>query len=135
MKYGRWVWLALIVCVTLPAVGQTIDHWETMVYDSMKWRYWLGTSDPGANWNSPAFNDGAWQEGRGGIGYGDGDDRTNINPVVSVFLRKKFTVTNRDQIEKAILHVDYDDGFIAYLNGVEIARSLYGYFAIFHRYV
>jgi len=123
MKYERCVWLVLILCATLPALGQTIDHWETVVYDSMIWHFWPGSSDPGADWNSPDFNDDEWQEGSGGIGYGDEDDRTVISPVVSVFLRKKFTITNREQIEMAILHVDYDDGFIAYLNGVEIARS------------
>lgn len=71
--------------------AQTIDHWETVVYDSMYWRYWPGTSDPGATWNQPGFDDQAWQFGRGGIGYGDGDDRTEITPVISLFIRKNST--------------------------------------------
>lgn len=104
--------------------AQTVNHWETVVYDSMQWRYWVGTSNPGATWNTVSFNDAAWPVGRGGIGYGDGDDRTVISPVLSVFLRKKFTLTNRDKILDVLLHVDYDDGFIAYLNGVEIARAV-----------
>jgi len=100
-----------------------IHHWETVVYDSMKWRYWVGTSDPGSNWQTSAFNDTSWPQGPGGIGYGDNDDRTIIPQTMSVFLRKKFNITNRDKIQDALLHVDYDDGFIAYLNGVEVARS------------
>ncbi|MBL7872600.1 MAG: CotH kinase family protein [Cyclobacteriaceae bacterium] len=115
--------LSILCFISDKAAGQTIQHWETVVYDSMQWRYWPGTADPGANWQSPAFNDQGWQQGRGGIGYGDGDDRTIISPVLSVFLRKKFMITNRDKILEAILHMDYDDGFIAYLNGVEIARA------------
>jgi len=108
------------------AASQTVDHWETVVYDSMVWRYWPGSSNPGTNWNTPTFNDQLWQQGRGGIGYGDNDDRTLIDPVLSVFLRKKFTITNRAKILDAMLHVDYDDGFIVYLNGVEIARANMG---------
>lgn len=124
MKLRHYAGIGILVLTSLQGIGQSIDHWETVVYDSMKWRYWLGTADPGAAWNTSAFNDGAWPEGRGSVGYGDGDDRTEISAILSVFLRKKFTITNRAQIKDAFLHVDYDDGFIAYLNGVEVARAL-----------
>ena len=40
----------------------------------------------------------------------------------SVFLRKRFTVEHTEQIKALVLRVDYDDGFVAYLNGTEIAR-------------
>jgi hypothetical protein len=123
MNVRTCVWWGGLMLVAIQCVGQTIHHWETVVYDSMKWRYWPGTSAPGANWQTPAFNDQLWQEGRGGLGYGDGDDRTVISPVISVFLRRKFTITNRDKIKDALLHIDYDDGYIAYLNGVEVARA------------
>ena len=103
--------------------AQIIHHWETAVYDSSRWRYFPGTSDPGTAWMTPDFNDDAWSEGRGSVGYGDSDDRTTISPVLSVFLRKSFTVHDISKIERAVLHVDYDDGFIAYLNGVEVARA------------
>lgn len=117
------VFLILFIISGSLTVGAQIHHWETVVYDSMKWRYWVGTSDPGTNWNTVAFNDNAWPQGQGGFGYGDDDDRTIISSTLSVFIRKKFNITNRDKIQDALLHVDYDDGFIAYLNGEEIARS------------
>jgi hypothetical protein len=102
-----------------------VNHWETIVYDSMVWRY-KTNADPGADWNTTSFNDQSWLQGKGGVGYGDNDDRTVISSTLSVFLRKKFSITNLSKIKGAILHVDYDDGFIAYLNGVEIARSFMG---------
>lgn len=108
------------------SVAQSIDHWETVVYDSSVWKYFQGTSDPGSNWKEYSFNDAAWQRGRGGFGYQDNDDRTVIGATMSVFIRKKFTITDLDKIEKAWLHVDYDDGFVAYLNGVEVARAYMG---------
>jgi hypothetical protein len=118
--------LGIIILISQSVAAQTaVDHWETVVYDSMIWRY-KSNADPGNDWSKPAFNDQSWAQGRGGFGYGDNDDRTIIGASLSVFLRKKFTITNRDQIREAILHLDYDDGFIAYLNGVEIARSNMG---------
>jgi hypothetical protein len=45
---------------------------------------------------------------------------------MSVYMRYDFTISDTSKIEEAILHVDYDDAFVAYLNGVEIARSNIG---------
>lgn len=118
--------VGLLATIVSGAQIPTIDHWETVVYDSTSWKYMPGTSDPGNGWNNNDFNDNTWLTGRGGVGYGDGDDRTVINPALSVFLRKKFSIVDRSTIENVMLHVDYDDGFIAYINGVEIARANMG---------
>ncbi|MDH5599292.1 MAG: CotH kinase family protein, partial [Cyclobacteriaceae bacterium] len=65
--------------------------------------------------------------GQGGFGFGDGDDVTIVpNTALSVYIRKTFTVSNPTDIIKAILHADYDDAFVAYINGIEIARSSIG---------
>ena len=60
---------------------------------------------------------------QGGFGYGDGDDGTIIEPSISVFLRKKFMISDLSKLSCAILNADYDDGYVAYLNGTEISRS------------
>ena len=41
-------------------------------------------------------------------------------------MRIEFTLLNTAVISKAVLNMDYDDAFVAYLNGVEIARSNIG---------
>ena len=41
----------------------------------------------------------------------------------AVYLRKEFLVSDTAEIAAAILHMDYDDGFVAYINGFEIARA------------
>jgi len=55
------------------------------------------------------------------------DDATVLtdmqNNYVSVYLRRSFSVADPVSLENLLLAVDYDDGFVAYLNGVEIARS------------
>ena len=50
----------------------------------------------------------------------------SIEPVISIFMRKTFQVENIDNILHGLLHMDYDDGFIAYLNGNEIIRENLG---------
>jgi len=100
-----------------------INHWETAVNNDDVWRYFVGTSEPPSDWETPGFNDISWLIGDGGIGYGDGDDNTIIGTTPSVYMRQSFNVTDLTVLENAKFHADYDDAFIAYLNGVEIARS------------
>ena len=105
------------------AQSQVIDHWETAVFNYDTWRYFVGTSEPDANWRSLSFNDDGWAEGPGGFGYSDNDDNTIIPQCTSVFLRIIFNVADTALIAKALLSMDYDDAFVAYLNDVEIARA------------
>jgi hypothetical protein len=107
---------------SLPLFSQSETHWETVVYDSATWHYFPGTSNPGADWMNPTFNDDSWATGKGGFGYGDDDDLTVLEET-SVFIRKKFTIIDKSKITNLLLHVDYDDGFVAFLNGTEIARA------------
>ena len=104
-----------------------VDHWETAVKSNTTWRYFAGTSQPDTNWRNLSFNDNVWSSGTGGIGYGDGDDQTSISSnSKSVMMRKTFTVTDTGDIVKAIFNIDFDDGFVAFLNGSEIARKNFG---------
>jgi hypothetical protein len=86
------------------------------------WHYFIGNSEPPSDWMSIGFDDSGWLEGPGGIGYGDDDDATIISPVTSVYLRKRFELVDTSVISLIILNVDFDDGFVAYLNGHEVAR-------------
>lgn len=100
-----------------------IDHYETSVFADSIWDYIIPTADI-PQWNSSSFNSGAWLSGPASIGYGDGDDATDIiGPFTTVYSRINFQCTNINGIKKAILDIDYDDGFVAYLNGIEIARA------------
>ncbi len=123
MKKPIFLLFLLILCRA--SAGQTlpIDHWETVVYHNDLWRYDAAESEPDANWKKLTFNDTAWSRGPGGIGYGDGDDNTVIGSCISLYTRIKFTIADTGRIESAVLHIDYDDAFVAYLNEVEIARA------------
>lgn len=103
-----------------------VDHYEMAVNALSSWKYRAGSASLDTNWRNNSFSDGSWSSGIGGIGFGDGDDNTTISATVSVMMRKTFTIPDTSQILKAILMMDYDDGFVAYLNGVEIARANLG---------
>ena len=99
------------------------DHWETAVFSYDQWRYNVPDAELPLNWNTIDFDDIGWNEGEGGFGYSDDDDGTIIDPAISVYLRKKFDVIDLSKLSSAVISADYDDGFIAYLNGYEIGRS------------
>jgi hypothetical protein len=103
-----------------------IDHWETVVFNDDIWSYRVGASAPPSDWMQPQFNDITWPNGPGGFGYGDGDDNTIIPATISLCIRIKFDLADTSKIKMALLHADYDDAFIAYLNGAEIARGNFG---------
>ncbi|MBC8384513.1 MAG: CotH kinase family protein, partial [Candidatus Cloacimonetes bacterium] len=98
-------------------------HWETAVFSSDEWKYFIGNTEPESDWKDVSFDDSNWESGNGGFGYEDGDDGTIIEPTISVYLRRTFQIEDLSKLQRAILHADYDDGFVAYLNGIEIARS------------
>jgi hypothetical protein len=99
-------------------------HWESAVLPENDFSYLVPNSSTPVDWFQPAFNDSLWEIGKAGFGFGDNDDRTEVpQQTITVYLRKRFIVPDSSAILAGVLHVDYDDGFIAYLNGVEIARS------------
>ena len=124
---GNKIFPAFLLFLPLFCNSQsTIDHWETAVFAQETWHYLPGVQVSSSAWIEPGYDDSSWSTGPGGIGYGDGDDNTIIPSTPSVFLRREFEVTDTSKIEMAVLHADYDDAFVAYLNGVEIARANIG---------
>lgn len=114
--------LTFLFLLTLQALFAQ-DHWETAVFANDIWRYIVPNSEPSANWKDQSFDDSNWNEGEGGFGYGDNDDGTIVDQAISVYFRKTFSVEDISKLTSAIVSADYDDGFIAYLNGYEIGRS------------
>jgi hypothetical protein len=101
-----------------------ISYARTLINQGDEFKYILPNAELASNWRSLNYNDSNWSEGSSGFGYGDGDDATIIpNGTPSVYLRKEFTINNLDAISSIILDIDYDDAFVAYLNGIEVARA------------
>jgi hypothetical protein len=102
----------------------TISTPRTLINQGDEFKYLIPTSEPNSNWNALNFDDSSWPLSSSGFGYGDGDDATIIpNGTQSIYLRKTFTINNRSAISSLILDMDYDDAFVAYINGIEVARA------------
>ncbi len=101
-------------------------YWDTIINRGDLWKYRRGTSQLSSSWKRLGYNDDSWDSGPSGFGYSDDDDATVVQSIITLYVRKTFMIDNVDQVAAAVLHVDYDDAFVAYMNGVEIARANIG---------
>ncbi|MBT4484777.1 MAG: lamin tail domain-containing protein, partial [Candidatus Latescibacteria bacterium] len=101
----------------------TPNHWETVITQDEEWKYFVGINEPPEDWRFLKFDDSGWDSGSSGFGFGDNDDETIVRQVTSFYIRKTFNVEDIANIIQGILQIDYDDAFVAYLNGTEFARA------------
>ena len=100
---------------------------RTLINQGDIFKYDIPNTEPNPNWKNLNFNVSSWANGATGFGYSDGDDNTTIPyGTLSVYLRKNFNITNINDIISLILDIDYDDAFVAYINGVEVTRANIG---------
>ena len=101
-----------------------ISYARTLIEEGDIFKYIIPDSSTSTLWRFLSFDDSNWNNGNSGFGYADNDDNTNIPPgTISVYLRKKIQISDISKISRLILDIDYDDGFVAYINGVEVARA------------
>ena len=96
----------------------------TLINQGDIFQYIVPASSINDNWKLPGFNGSGWSEGATGIGYNDGDDATLVpTGTIAIFARKSFVIDDPGSINELILDIDYDDSFVAYINGREIGRA------------
>lgn len=113
----------LLVFASGRNIREGVIHWHTLINIGDEWQYHIPVADIGDDWKSEIQNSTSWHTGKSGIGYGDGDDSTIIDTCLTVYLQKEFTIEDTSSVKALSLYMDYDDGFIAYINGEEFARS------------
>ncbi|MBN1672635.1 MAG: lamin tail domain-containing protein [Kiritimatiellae bacterium] len=87
----------------------------------------------GTSWLEPSFSDAGWQSGTTGVGYEQGTGYegligSDVGSAMygicgSVYVRVRFTVQDPYELEVLTLKLKYDDGFVVWLNGEEVARA------------
>jgi hypothetical protein len=90
----------------------------------------------GTTWTAVANppNAAEWKSGQTGLGYGASAGfsdliKTQVTPAegcaacTSIYVRIPFDVADPSSVEALTLRMKFDDGYIAYLNGVEVARK------------
>jgi len=116
----------------------------TLVNATDTWQYFPGVVEPAGGlydpallfsgrlsvpWGKVAFDDTAWTAGPGPHGQGVAGMGTNVPGVIgstpSLYTRIVFNASPTDAADATPLQllVNYDDAFVAYINGVEVARA------------
>jgi hypothetical protein len=112
------------------------------------WRYFPGVVEPSGNvfdpallssgkqfvpWGTTLYDDSSWSSGAGAFGFGTGSPGTNTQAAMlgitaSLYTRIVFNATaaQAGDIQPLKIIVGNDDGFVAYINGVEVARRNVG---------
>jgi hypothetical protein len=122
----------------VPGVGGGQDDADVLVGEEAAKRVLVPASDIGSSWRgSQPCDDSRWTGGTGGVGYerdsgyeqwfGINVQSQMYNVNTSCYIRIPFTLAAADlqDLTTLTLRVRYDDGFVAYLNGVEVARDLF----------
>ncbi|MDX1315574.1 MAG: hypothetical protein R3356_08735, partial [Eudoraea sp.] len=105
-------------------IGISESYWHTIIDLGDEWKYYIPETNIGSTWRSSTSATLTWASGQTGIGYSDGDDATVISSgTITLYMQRTFSLDEVSEVNMAALYMDYDDGFIAYLNGTEIARS------------
>ena len=96
-----------------------------------RWRVPTSSADD-ATWAGRTFVDSAWASGSTGIGYDTADDYDSLIATdvqaemedinASIYIRIPFNVADPSALGSLTLDMKYDDGFVAYLNGAEVAE-------------
>lgn len=98
------------------------------------WKYLADGSDQGTSWREIDFDDSSWPSGPSQLGYGDGDEATNVgyidadpnttgiqkNP--TTYFRSTINIEDPTIFENFTLNYLFDDGIVIYVNGEEVAR-------------
>jgi len=92
-----------------------------------------GGDQLGDSWTQVDFDDTSWQDGSARLGFDllgtfDAPPQTNLQEEMfrvnaSVFVRVPFMLEHAGEVSSLQLHMQFNDGYVAYLNGSEVARS------------
>jgi len=85
-------------------------------------------SSDDAVWKKIGFDDSGWKSGKTGVGYDYGnriglDVAQMRNNNETVYIRIPFDVADLSIIDELVLHLQYEDGFAAFINGKKVATD------------
>ena len=112
-------------------MGLGSPDYTTLVSLASNWSFNDSGEDLGASWLDAAFDVSTWETGPAELGYGDGDEATEVSyggnatdKHITTYFRQSFDFTGEAGANVAgLLRLRRDDGAIVYVNGVEVMRS------------
>jgi hypothetical protein len=125
--------LLIAIFAILTASFTTLYSQRPFIMNNGIYTYFIGKSEPPSNWKEISFNDSQWgYADSSAIGYGWQKrkkhllDSVVVEKTPSLYLRIKFDALDSSIYKDLNFEADYDDAYIAYLNGEEIARKNIG---------
>ncbi|MCP3976575.1 MAG: hypothetical protein GY720_18970 [bacterium] len=101
----------------------TLKTWNHIVQAGVAWRYQQSGAVP-AGWTSVGFDDSGWDQGGAQLGFGEGDEVTELDRgELAYYFRRTFVSPGGREVLDAALSLVRDDGAVVYLNGVEVFRT------------
>lgn len=106
----------------------------SLLDNNSKWSYYYEATAPDRDWNTNDFDDSTWESGAGFFGYNTtkGDSKYDVvldygeddeaKPITAYF-RSTFEIQDVKNIRDLTADIDYDDGFVMYINGNEVKRE------------
>lgn len=108
-------------------MGRAPIDYKILIPQNAEWQYIANEHPQGQTWTRRDFDAARWKIGTAGFGLRNADARTELtrerNKPASVYARREFNIEQSDRITEIGLMIDCRDGFIAYLNGKEVARQ------------
>jgi len=111
----------------------SVEFWqnanEVLLRPDSIWQYYDGADVGDPNWNQLSYVEAGWSAGLASLGWGllGQEDRgldTYINSEnITSWYRQNFDVDDPTTLDPIYLFTRFDDGMIAYINGVEVVRS------------
>jgi hypothetical protein len=119
------VWAFLALTCTISALQA-----DVFISSNSVWRFFRGTQEasvPSAEWRTNTFDDSSWEMGQAPFYFGYSPASGTLlsdmrSTYTCLFLRSTFVLSNAAQIIGITNRVFADDGFVLWINGMEVRR-------------
>ena len=99
------------------------DYNGNMMNESIVVNFTIDTLQRPVAWNEKYYDISEWQTGNGPFHFDNGtQDSTTVPYSRTVYMRKIFDVSNLDSLFQMVAFVQYDNGFVLYVNGNAVHR-------------
>jgi hypothetical protein len=126
------MWLLFVGLFAVCGVART--QAAALVPFGSIWKYLDDGSNQATNqnnlWRTADFEDDGWASGPAQLGYGDGDELTEVSygtnaelKHITTYFRITFDVPDTNAFTNLVLNLIRDDGAVVYLNGIEVLRA------------
>ncbi len=117
--YSCCLLLGHIAAVAVEAQAAPVES-SAIIEQQSEWQYRLAPKDSPAKYSAYAYDASDWESGWAGFGYGDDDDKTEVDMrgrTTRLAIRHRFELSDGEDPAQLWLAIRYDDAFELWING------------------